>query len=191
MPFHLSCIVEGQGEIEAVPILVRRIVAAVTPEVALRIPHPIRVPRSRLVRRGELERAVELAARQVRHLGPEGGILILLDSDDDCPAELGPSLLARTRSVRADMPLSIALAKREFESWFLAAAGSLPGEMMPPADPEAIRGAKEWLSAHLDGGYTATLDQSRFAATFDLDQARRSPSFDRFRREVCRLLGLE
>jgi uncharacterized protein DUF4276 len=153
------------------------------------------IPRSKLVKQGELERAVELAARQA---GVEGCILLLLDSDDDCAAELGPELLARMRAVRADRRLSVVLACREFESWFLAGAESLcgrrglAGDLTSPADPEAIRGAKEWLTARLEGDrrYVETLDQAALAAILDLQQARRAPSFERFCRKMTRLLGL-
>jgi hypothetical protein len=186
MTFHLACIVEGHGETEALPILVRRIVRDIAPEVAVRIPHPLRVPRGRLIKQGELERAVELAARQA---GVDGGVLLLLDSDDDCPAELGPALLRRSQAARSDVKISVVLARREFESWFLAAAESLGLERLD--DPEAIRGAKEWLSARRPRKYVETLDQPALAAAMDIRQARRSPSFDRFCREMSRLLGLK
>lgn len=195
MELRLACIVEGHGETEAVPVLVRRMVEIVAPGASVRISHPLRIPRSKLIQQGELERAVELAARQA---GTDGGVLLLLDSDDDCPAEMGPELLARMRAVRADLRSSVVLACREFESWFLAAAESLrgrrglAGDLASPADPEAIRGAKEWLSARMegDGRYVETLDQAALAAVFDLQQARRAPSFERFFREMARLLAL-
>ena len=52
----ISCIVEGHGEVAAVPLLVRRIAqsVAVYPEV---LP-PMRVPASKLMREGEVERAL-------------------------------------------------------------------------------------------------------------------------------------
>jgi len=80
---RLAAIVEGQGECEAVPILVRRI--AQTLDVALAVSvHPVlRVPGSRLAKQGEIERTVELAAR--KNAG-QGAILVLLDCDDGCPA---------------------------------------------------------------------------------------------------------
>jgi hypothetical protein len=56
-----------------------------------------------------------------------GGVLVLIDADDDCPAHLGPALLARAREARSDVPVSVVLANREFEAWFLAAAPSLAG----------------------------------------------------------------
>jgi hypothetical protein len=154
------------------------------------IPHPIRTPRSKLVKPGELERAVDLAARKA---GSRGALLVLLDSDDACPAHLGPQLLERARAARSDVPISVVLAKREFESWFLAAADSLRDVLLPsftvPADPEAIRGAKEWLDRHAQQGtYRETLHQPAWTQRFDLTQARRAPSFARCCREIERLL---
>src|SRR3954463_16673800 len=180
----LACIVEGDGDVEAVPIAIRRIVQEIAPDLALKI-HPIRAPRTKLIKPDELERSVELAARRA---GRSGAILVILDSDDDCPATLGPELLRRARRARADLPISVVLAKREFEAWFLASARSLrglrglAGDLEPPPDPETIRGAKEWLSARMPEGrsYVETLDQSALTASMDLLQAGAAPSFEKF-----------
>jgi hypothetical protein len=193
-PLSIACIVEGDGDVEAVPILIRRVAARVDPALSILVRRPWRIPRSRLVRAGELERAIEGAARQV---GRQGGILVLIDSDDDCPASLGPQLLDRARKTRSDLPIGVALAKREFEGWFLASAESLrgrrglPDDLNPPPDPEAIRGAKEWLTRQMSGGarYSETLDQPALAAAFDLDQAAgRSDSFEKCLREITGLI---
>lgn len=193
-PLAIACIVEGHGEVEAVPILVRRVAERVDPSLFIRIPRPLRITRSQLLRPRELERAIELAARQV---GPQGGILVLIDSDDDCPAELGPQLLDRARQARGDIPIGVVLAKREFEGWFLASAESLrgrrslPDDLFPPPDPESVRGAKEWIARHMIGAvsYSETIDQPALTAVFDLDQAAtRANSFDKCLREVTRLI---
>jgi hypothetical protein len=193
MAVDLTCIVEGHGEIDAVPIAIRRIAQHLDPGLVVKIHQPFRVPRNKLVKEGELERAVELAARRA---GKDGAVFIVLDSDDECPATLGPALLARARKVRSDLPVSVVLAKREFEAWFLAAAESLRGrrgladDLDGPPDPESIRGAKEWLSGHMpkDRRYVETLDQPALAAYFDLVRARRADSFDKFFREVQKAL---
>lgn len=194
MTFTLACIVEGHGEIEAVPVTIRRIVQWVDPGLVVHIFPPFRVPRTKLVKSGELERAVELAGRRVRK---DGALIIVLDSDDECPATLGPELLTRVKRTRPDLPVSVVLAKREFEAWFLAAAESLRGRrglasnLESPSEPESIRGAKEWLTARMPAGrpYVETLDQPALAAVFDLEGARRARSFDKFFRDVLRLLG--
>lgn len=192
MAINIALIVEGHGEREAAPILLRRIARQIDPRIVVNIPAPLRIPRSRLIKPGEIERAVEFAARTI---GGHGAVFILLDSDDDCPAELGPALLQRARQTRGDVALAVVVAKREFEAWFLAAAVSLRGQRglandaQPPADPEAIRGAKEWLAARMAGAhYSETLDQPAFAALFDLEAARRTDSFDKCFREAQRVL---
>jgi hypothetical protein len=72
----------------------------------------------------------------------------------------------------------------------LAGCRNLPDQLVAPPDPEGIRGAKEWLSARMAGHpYKATTDQAALATVFDMKTARRSsPSFDKFWREVERLM---
>jgi hypothetical protein len=195
MIIRIGCIVEGHGDVEAVPILVRRLAHEIDPELAVETPRPIRVPKDRLLKTGELERHVELAARNTRG---EGGVLVLVDSDDDCPAELGPLLLSRVRKARADVPAAVVLAKREFEGWLLAGAGSLrgrrglPNDLEGPEDPESVRGAKEWLSRKMPRfePYRETLHQAPLTAALDFALARRARSFARCEREIVRLCRL-
>lgn len=189
-----GCIVEGHGEGEAFPIVLRRLAEALSPNTEFFVERPIRIPRGRLVKQGEIERAVELLARRV---GPRGAVFVLVDADDDCPAVLGPNLLARAKAARSDRGISVVLAKREFEAWFLAAAASLRGcrglraDLTAPATPETIRDAKGWLSERMAAPYREVLDQPALAAKFDLDAARAAPSFDKLVRDVQRLISLE
>ncbi len=191
---RIVSIVEGHGELDAVPILLRRIAAAALPAGAVDVRSPIRVDRRKIVKAAELERAVELAARKA---GAGGRILILLDAEDDCPAELAPDLLRRARAARGDRAIRVVLAKTEYEAWFLAAADSIAGQhgideaATPPADPEAVTGAKEWLTRCMPAGrsYRPTRHQAALTKMFDLDAARRSaPSFDKLWRDVTALL---
>ena len=193
MTVQIGCIVEGHGEVEAVPILIRRVAETLYPELLLVIPHPIRIPKNKVVKEDELERAVELAAWNI---GGKGGIFILLDSDDDCPAQLGPELRRRALKARSDLPIAVVLAKREFEAWFLAAAESLRGkrglknELEPPDNPEEIGDAKGWLRQWRedDRRYRETVDQPGLTAQFDLDEARNVASFDKCYRDIIYLL---
>lgn len=198
MRVTLSCVVEGHGEVQSLPILLRRIAEDIASALSLHVPRPIRVARSKLIRAGqvqtnELARVVQLAARQVA--GP-GGILILLDADDDCPAQLAPVLLEQAVQVCPHVPVGVVLAKREFEAWFLAAAESLGGHcglpmnLTSPPNPEAIRGAKEWLRQQMSAErtYRETIEQASLTARFDINLARRAPSFDKCYRTVVGLL---
>ena len=191
----IAAIVEGHGECEAVPILIRRIAQTIDPGFVPKVLSPLRVPASRLLKEGEMERSVELAARKLQG---RGGIVIIVDCDweNGCPAEEGPLLLRRAVAARGDLPITVVLAKKEFEAWFLAAAESLRGQhglpdgLEPPPDPEEIRGAKEWLSDRMLPGrsYAETTDQPAMAAIFDMEMARRADSFDKCYREIKNML---
>ena len=194
MTVKIGCVVEGKSEVAAVPILIRRVSEKCYPELDVDIPRPIRISRSKVVKAGELERAVDLASQNI---GRQGAIFVILDSDDDCPAELGPALLHRVSQVFRTVPIAVVLAKHEFEAWFLAAAESIRGrrglrnDLNPPDNPEAIRGAKEWLRQRMQSGetYYETRDQPALTALFDIDQARQADSFDKCYRDIVRLLG--
>lgn len=191
----MAAIVGGHGEVAAVPILIQRIAGEFDPAIVVNVRPVLRVAESRLFKHNELERQVELAARKIHG---KGGIFILMDCDWDggCPAQEGPALLHRAREARSDLPLSVVLAKKEYEAWFIAAAESLRGKRGLPQDlscdrtPEDIRGAKEWLSDHMPPGrpYSETTDQPALTAVFDLDKARCADSFDKCYREVTTLL---
>lgn len=193
MKVNIGCVVERKGEVKAVPILIRRVAAIHYPELDLDIPTPIRFPRNKVFQTGALEHAVGIA---IRSIGKQGAILIILDSDDDCPAELAPSLLHRISPAFHNIPIAVVFAKHEFESWFLAAAESLRGkrglksDINSPNNPEAIRGAKEWLRHRMQRGktYSVTQDQPALAALFDFEQARKADSFDKCYRDIIRLL---
>ncbi|MFQ5794358.1 MAG: DUF4276 family protein [Candidatus Bipolaricaulia bacterium] len=194
MSVAIAPIVEGQAEVESVPILLRRIIHDQLEAFHVQVARPFRVKRNRIVREGELERAIKLT---IKDRGNVGCILVLLDSDDDCPAKLGPSLLERCRQA-THLPIAVILANREFEGWFLGAKESLRGfrgireDVTAPLDPESIRGAKGQLAQNMRGGgrYLTVDDQPTFAARMDLELARRRcPSFDKLFRDVENLIS--
>ncbi len=192
---RLSAIVSGQGDVDAIPVLIHRIAREIIPDVLVSLHPVLRVPESHLLEKGGLEREVERAARKMRG---RGGILILLDCDRDggCPAREGPALTQRASHARSDMQISVVLAKKEYEAWFIASAESLRGqcglsaELVAASNPENIRGAKEWLSRHMPQNrrYSETRDQRKLTEIFDMQAARRADSFDKCYREIVRLL---
>ncbi|MFT7172367.1 MAG: hypothetical protein ACI9NQ_000578 [Paracoccaceae bacterium] len=187
MTITIPTIVEGQGEVRALPILLRRLGELYCPEHYLNIPPPHRLPRGKMTNRpDEFKRAVQLAAAKG---GPpsEAFIIVLLDSDQDCAAEIGPRLAREAKTARSDFQITVSLAVREFECWILASPGSLnlPTGVEAPADPESVGGAKGWLKRNLPlEKYSETIDQPRLTSQIDIETARgSSPSFDRFCRE--------
>lgn len=185
----IAPIVEGQGEGEAVPILLHRIAKHFAqPGEAYHKPlivnPPIRVTATAFLKFDEyFSKHVSLAAAKAKVR--DGTVLILLDCEDDCPARLGPRILDRAKAVRGDVPYLVVLASREFETWFMTAAVSLRGhfgfsaDLVPPANPESRRGAKEWLGSRMSGGYDPVTHQYQMARMFDLEQAKANPSFRR------------
>lgn len=179
-------IVEGDGEVKALPILLRRIGDWLSPGEYFNVLPPIRVHRGQFLNRTDIfSRQVQLAALKCDNAG---WLLIVLDADNDCPASLSSDILARVRAVAPHIRVSVVLPKYEYEAWFIAAAASIDGKRnfkndARVHDAEAIRGAKEWLSERISNGrYREVLDQPAFSATIDLDLARQnSRSF----RKLC------
>ena len=174
---NVSCIVEGHGEVAAVPVLLRRIAAWRSPNSILDVQVPIRVSRDRFLNReDQFSRFLQLAGSKC---GDDGWVLVLLDADDDCPAVLGPQILARARDVLPHRSISVVLANREYEAWFLGAAESLNAYrgltidvVDLGIDPELPRDAKGWLGHRMASGtYGPTTDQPAFSARMDLLQA--------------------
>jgi len=184
----LIALVEGKGEVEAVPVLLRRLVPPI-----LSVARPFLVKRNKVVRPGELERAIQQA--QSDRADP-AAILVLLDADDDDPNVLRTQLEDRTR-LSTTLPHSVVIASREYECWLLAAKESLRGrrgirpDAVAPPNPDALRDGKGRLSNNMTGGrrYLEVDDQAALSASLDLNLAAgRSPSFDRLRTEVARLV---
>ncbi|MGA3171137.1 MAG: DUF4276 family protein [Chthoniobacteraceae bacterium] len=146
-------IVEGHGEVEAVPVLIRRL-AQLMGVHQVDIGKPIRRPRSDFLDPHKLERAVELAC-----LKPGcKAVFVIFDADDDCPREAAPPVLSRTEAVAAGRACSVVIPTREFEAWFLASLPTLKGHRgiidVTPLDrnPESIRGAKGELERRMQRG---------------------------------------
>jgi Domain of unknown function (DUF4276) len=186
-------IVEGQSEVESAGVLLRRLLHA---EGAFdwSVAKPFRVKRNKVVRDGELEKAITQAQRS---RGGAGAIVVVLDADDDCPAELGPGLTERARAA-TDLPVAVVLAEREFEGWLLGSKESLravrgiAANAVAPPNPQAIRDAKGELSRNMAGGrrYIAVDDQPALVESLDLDlAAERCSSFKRLVRAVGGLRG--
>lgn len=141
-----------------------------------------------------VKRAVQI---QKIELQPSDGLIVLLDSDDDCPVQLCQEIRELVSDVAAPNQIEVVAAHRMFESWFLAAASSLsghremPDELIVPDAPESIQGPKRWLTEQmhrrsLRSSYSPTRHQATFAARMDLELARiHSPSFDKLYRTIA------
>lgn len=185
---RIASIVEGDGEVSALPVLLRRLSEWRPAASGVDVLRPIRVKRDRFLNKNdEFRKQLLLASAKC---GDNGWILIVLDADDDCPAEMGRGVLARARLVLPHRRLSVIFAKREFEAWFIASAASIDGcrgfaiRGDDQSDAEARRNAKGWIRERMNGGtYRELLDQPAFVARMDLQLAHdNSRSF----RKLCK-----
>lgn len=184
---RVACIVEGQGDELAAPVLLRAI-AHSRGVYDVEVLRPHRVPRNRMLDPDrvvgvDLARAMLLQASRV---GPEGLVVILLDADDDDPADLITSV--EDHHFRVDCARLVVPATREYEAWFLAGLASLRShsavrdDALWVGDPEEPRDAKGRLNEQMLVSDKETLHQARFTAILSLEEAASAGQFQRLRR---------
>ncbi len=172
---NIVSIVEGDGEVAALPVLLRRLNDWLSPGTLINVSHPIRVKRDQFLNKDE--EFVKKLRTAAGMCGETGWILVLLDADDDCPKELAHRIQEKAENLAPGLAVSVVLANREYEAWFIAAARSLDGRRGfvfkgQAPDAESIRGAKQWISKQVPkGAYHPVLDQPGFSAVMDLQQA--------------------
>ncbi len=151
-------LVEGHGEVEAVPVLLRRL-QATAEEYGFKIARPFRRKRSELTAQASVHGSVQLA------LGtPDcAGIIIMFDSDDDPACVIGPNVQAWAQSAAGHIPCEVVAVTREYEAWFISAVESLRGvrgvslDAVSHVAPETVRDAKGALrGAYGAGGFLFT-----------------------------------
>jgi len=170
MSFVIAPIVEGHGDVSALPVLLRRLAPS------LHVKRPVRFPRAQLLQHVHLERAVRIASSNIMD---HGGVLLVLDADQDCAARLGPDLEAQLRSLLPQRPSRVVVAVREFESWIVAG-----GPEYGVSDADAAGSPKRRIRDQ-HGVYSEAADQARLIAVADLDLLERnSRSFRRLRRVI-------
>jgi hypothetical protein len=175
---QIASIVEGHGEVHALPELIRRI-AWERFGAYVQVPRPHRVPRANMIKGPDLDRAVRLQGGRVRGAG---GVIILTDSDDANAPELQRHLQAIADSADEGQVIAV-LAVREYEAWFLAGIQSLRRHQSVrddaefDGDPERPRDCKKALEQQMNESYDPIRHQVAFNAIMDINAAAaRSPS---------------
>ncbi len=171
-------IVEGDGDVAALPQLLMRILS----ERCERYDVVVAQGKGKVVKangRQTLERKFDKFLKHAQNKPDCGAILVLIDSDDDCPVDLAQALSERCSEVGVRCPVQIVCARRSYESWFLASLGSIRGECGVSGDAalsddaEEARNPKRWLSERMPQGqaYKETIHQASLSAAIDLDLA--------------------
>jgi len=175
MSVEIAPIVEGHGDVAALPVLLRAI------EPLLIVRRPVRFPRTRLLDEGHLERAARIAASNIVH---HGVVLLVVDADDDCAAELSVWFAEKLRNRLPDVASRVVLAVHEFEAWIVGG-----DDAYGVTDADSAGRLKERIRER-HGVYSETADQARLIARADLELLQeRSRSFRKLRKVVAELLS--
>ena len=187
-------IVEGDGDVAAIPVLLRRILQAHDRfDVQILPPH----------KRGELPKVKANFERFFKAAALESvPVLCVLDFDcANCVDAIKDEQELKTLAHKFHplIDFEACLIVKEFESLFLfdemgtrKILPSIVKSTVFPANPEAIRPAKEWLSRAQPSGvsYKPTVHQAKLAAAVDLNILRtRSPSYQRLESALLRLIS--
>lgn len=186
-------IVEGDGDVAAVPVLLRRILQAHSRfDVQILPPH----------KRGELPKVKSNFERFFKAAALES-VPVLCVLDFDCAHCVDVikderDLKQQANKLHPLIAFEACFIVKEFESFFLwdemgsrKVLSSIVRGTAFPANPEEIRGAKEWLSKAQPSGiaYKPTVHQAKLAAAVDLNILRtKSPSYQRLESALLRLI---
>ncbi len=190
-PRRLVLCVEGDGDVAAAPILVKKLLTELQGWDCLFLdPAPIRIGGvTNLFGKKAANWCQKLLVAAKR--GNLGGVLLLQDGDTAplpgqpfCAKEVGASLTERARTTGAGTQFSVScvFALQEYESWLIAGVESLAGKPLPdgrtgacaPAGDleSAPRNAKGWLSQQMENGYKETTHQEPLTDMVDLTVVR-------------------
>src|SRR5260370_35058196 len=205
--------VEGEGESDAVPRLIKRLLSEQNAWDAVNLdPDPFRVGEvNKLVKDGNREWKRKLAACLKRR--NIGGVLLVLDGDVKnvgtkvfCAAEMAKALAGEAAAVGGGAKFSVAVvfARQEFESWLIAGVESCAGKRLPDGRliapnakapvgnlEENPRNAKGWFDKVVEGGYKPTRDQAAVTELVALDaiRDRKLRSFNRLESALAELVS--
>lgn len=178
---HIGLVVEGPGDRESFPILLRAYLQSQGRyDDLLGKPVPLKGKGS-ATRPNGLEGYVLAAARPGCRT-----VLVLVDADKDASCTLGPKLLARAQAVTA-VPVIVIVAERDFEDWIYAAAEHLG---LGDVDwSSTVRGKSAIESLLSPDKYVKSTMQARLTQRMDLGVARsRNASLDRLFRKLDEVL---
>lgn len=186
-------IVEGDGDVAAIPVLLRRILQTHNRfDVQILPPH----------KRGELPKVKANFERFFKAAALEN-VPVLCVLDFDCAHCVDvikdeQDLKQQAKEFHPLINFEACFIVKEFECLFLwdevgtrKVLPSIAKSTVFPGNPEEIRPAKEWLSKAQPSGiaYKPTVHQAKLAAAVDLNILRlKSPSYQRLESALLRLI---
>jgi Domain of unknown function (DUF4276) len=191
-PRRLVCVVEGHGEVQAIPCLCSKLRDYFEAWSWVVDKEPIRHPRSQLVderlpspnrpaRNDGIERALKLAMSR-----PADAVVVLCDADDDCPAVWGTSA---GQLISARCPGGAVMVVREFEAWLLCS--QIASKTLGRTPIDQIRDARGRLKGFIPE-YKPTVHQLTLTRQLDIPTVwGLSDSFDKFARTLATVFGVK
>jgi hypothetical protein len=203
-PKRLVLFVEGDGDREAVPVLVKRLLTNLHAwDFLILEPRPYVVGEVNALLKDNCSKWVRLLAAAAKDANV-GAILLVLDGDIRkvpgkafCARDVARTLARESARARGGEQFSVGVvfACQEFESWLIAGVESLAGKRLSDGSPavrpgveppqgdleQSPRDAKGWLRNVMEAGYNPSRDQSVLTAIVDLGLVR-SRSMRSFRR---------
>ena len=194
---RVAVIAEGDGDQPAVRVILDRLRGVHEDLAQVQVGEVYNaLGRGNLTTAGGIERFFLLAAPG------HDAVLVVLDSDQDCPLTLAADLAARMKACGLGVPAAVVCANHAFESWFLADLESVRGRtvkgrvlLRPTAEiqesPEVIVNPKARLRGLLvpQEYYKESRDQPALAGLIDLERV--AVKCRSFRRLVSGLRDLQ
>lgn len=193
---NIAAIVEGDGDVAAVPGLLRRILWERLYRYDIRAANPKQAHgKPNLLKK--FEKFLQYAI-----IDNCDAILVILDADRECPVNEARTLATRAAALCLAVPVAIVYANSEYETWFIASLSEgtgaairtrlgIPDTVHAPDNFESMRGAKAWLNERMPDSraYKETEDQGPLTHHIDLDLTYlRSRSFRRLCHAVDELV---
>jgi len=204
--------VEGEGEADAAPLLVKKILSEQEAWDSVYLDaDPFRVGQINKLIKNDCKDWKRFLANSLKRPNI-GGVLLLLDGDIKkvahapfCVSTVGKSLSEAAREVGGASIFSVAcvFARQEYESWLIAGIENLagktlsngctiPGNISSPEGnlEESPRNAKGWLNKGIKGGYRPTRDQAALTQLLDVQVIRNRGmrSFQRLEAAISELV---
>ena len=189
---RIAPIVEGHAEVSCIGDLLRRIWYELLGGEYLDVRRPVRQPQGTLLQPDGLARAVQLALKSFDPPSNDPAlVLILIDSEGECPRFLGPKLRTIASQVDPRADVACVVAHVMYETWFVASSEHLgafldlrPGD--PPAEPEKTGSGASWIADRIKAAkYNKRIHVPRMTAAMNLKVCQaRSPSFAKLCREL-------
>jgi hypothetical protein len=174
----IAILLEGDGDYQSVPLLVRNLAAAQQYYDLNVGTRPIMVGDIRSIM--ESEKFLRLFRYAINRSDIDA-VLVVADCEDWCPVDAVRVVYTRTKDIvgQANKPLGVALFYKEYETMFLVNAAHIAERCHSiQLDPTKLAGDTDWLgirnakgalrSMIVSGSYKETRDQARLTGAMDV-----------------------